>query len=308
MTIYDIVILAIIGIFAIWGVWRGIIREVFDLTGLIIGVLAARHFAPGLGASFPPKAVPQVVKTIILSIVILLVIWLVVRIIGAIVRKIIRHGPVKSMDRLGGFLVGLFKGTVLVLAIAILIVITPFGNSLGAAGENSPVLNVTIKIARSMANRYRKALGLEIQKQTKKALASIKKQIEDSDLQIGGDVTEVLSKMRDTGDSKGNFEMTSLKISLDTLSPNADRIIKEILRDKNYMGLSAGMLYDKLKSSGTTIDIDLSELSPEARRAAMVVMQNPTLEGIDIDKATEESGVNLKKLLQQINRSSNNQP
>ncbi len=215
MTIYDIIILAVIAIFSIWGLWRGIIREAFDAAGLVIGVLAARQFAPAIGAQLPPQAVPQVVRTIIVSILILLVVWLIVRFVGAIVRKIIRHGPVKSVDRLGGFLVGALKGILLVLALAILVAVTPLGNVLDAAAGDSPIYGTTMKVAHSLANRYREALGTAIRKRTMQAVASVKKTGDPQRLSKAADQTASNLKDRIKG-------LTTLKISLDTLSPKAD--------------------------------------------------------------------------------------
>jgi len=297
MTVYDIVILAVIGFFAVWGLWRGIIREAFDVAGLVVGILAARHFAPMLGAILPPKAVTPLIKAIILSVIILLLVWLLIRIIGAIVRKIIRHGPVKSMDRLGGFLVGILKGVVLILAVAILVAITPLGDIINLPNKSSPVLRTTMKIARPLAERYRKILGSSLKKQTSQALVAILEEMVD---EIPTDQTKSAGSQASTSSLGSGIEITSLKISLDTLSPDADRIIREILRGKDFMGLSAGMLYDRLKASGTTIDIDLQQLSPEARQAALLVMQNPTLAGIDIDKVSSETGIDLKKLVQNL--------
>jgi membrane protein required for colicin V production len=302
MTVYDIVILAVIGFFAIWGLWRGIIREVFDVTGLVVGILAARHFAPMLGAKIPPKAVALPTKTIILSVIILILVWLIIRIIGALIRKVVCHGPVKPLDRLGGFLVGIIKGALLILALAILVAITPLGDILSAPNKNSPVLSVTMRIARPLAERYRKALGSSLTKNINDALANMLENIKSENLP---DSAKSDAKQAFVSGMSG-VELTSLKISLDTLSPEADRVIQEILRDKKFMGLSAGLLYKKLKESGTVIDIDLKQLSPEARQAALLVMQNPTLTGVNIDSVCSKTGVDLKKLAQQLNSPTGN--
>ncbi len=294
MTIYDIIILAVIGIFSVWGLWRGIIREAFDAAGLVIGVLAARQFAPAIGADLPPQAVPQVVRTIIVSVLILLVIWLIIRFVGAIVRKIIRHGPVKSVDRLGGFLVGALKGIILVLALAILVAATPLGNVLDAASGDSPIYGTTMKIAHSLANRYREALGTAIKKSATQAVASVIKTSDPQRLSKAADQTASNLKDRIKG-------LTTLKISLDTLSPKADRLVRELLRDDDYLGLTAGVIYDGLKSSGTTVDIDLNELSPEARAAAIYFIEHPSLENIDLDKISNETGLDLEKMMKHIN-------
>ena len=145
MTVYDIIILVVMGIFSLWGLWRGIIREAFEAAGLIIGLLAARQFAPGLGAHIPPRAVPQLVRTIAVSIIILLAVYLVVKFVGMLVRKIVRHGPVKSMDRLGGFIIGAVKGALLILALAVIAAFMPFGGKLDSVAGDSPLFGTTTR-------------------------------------------------------------------------------------------------------------------------------------------------------------------
>jgi len=301
MTVYDIIILVVMGIFSLWGLWRGIIREAFEAAGLIIGLLAARQFAPGLGAHIPPRAVPQLVRTIAVSIIILLAVYLVVKFVGMLVRKIVRHGPVKSMDRLGGFIIGAVKGALLILALAVIAAFMPFGGKLDSVAGDSPLFGTTMKVAGSLAHRYKKALGTGVRKQTARAVAAVmKKTGDDRKLKRAAEGVATAVKPVTAGMSGSAGEITGISIQLDRLSPEADRLVKEILKDKNYLGLSAGLMYDKLKASGTVVDIDLSELDSDARRAALLLLENPALTDVDLDKLSSETGVDLHRLAEQF--------
>ena len=296
MSIQDIVILSLVGIFAVWGLWRGIIREAFDAAGLILGVLAARHFAPPIGAVLPPKAVPQIAKTIIVSIVILLVVWLVVAIVGFIVRKIIRHGPVKSVDRVGGFMVGTLKGILIVLALAILISITPFGILLDVGAGKAPVYSITMKIARPLGERYRKALkntlsgslAAEINKNVKKAGKAKVKLPSKSNLKTAALSSDPLSNL------------SSIQIKLDTLSPESKQQIKDLLNKFGSDKIDLGPVFDLAAKSGTVIDISLDDLSDEGKTMLKSVIKDGSIDEKAIQEAIKDSEVDVTKMVEQL--------
>lgn len=275
MSIQDIIILVVVGIFALWGWWRGIIREAFDAAGLIIGVLAARQFAPVLGAAIPIKVVPQLVRTIIVSIIILLAVWIAILFVGYLVRKIVRHGPVKSLDRIGGFLVGMLKGGVIVLALAILIAITPLGTLLDITSGKSPIYDTVMKAAKPLANRYRDVLRKSVKGRVDSALPAVIGSVDP------GKVKEAVKKLKEMSLKVPSVqtgladEISSLRISLDTISPQTEKVIREILKDQEMLGVDMSKLFDKLKESGTTLDIPLEDLSPEARDLVKQIIEDP---------------------------------
>ncbi|MDP8238004.1 MAG: CvpA family protein [Candidatus Hatepunaea meridiana] len=292
MTVHDIVIIVIIVLFAAWGWKRGIIRESFDAAGIIIGVLAARQFAPVLGAKFPPQAMPQLVRTIIASIIILILVWLGVKLLGGIVRGILRHGPLKSLDRLGGVLIGCLKGSLLVLALAILLAATPLCDFLDAfAGKRSPVYNTTMGLAKPLANRYRKALGYSIKKHKKLIVKDLPKTIPTK---------ETIEELAVVNESSIPPDMSRLQVSLDTLSPETEQKIRQLLKDQKVMGFSLEKVFDKLKASGTTLDISLDDLSPEARKMAKSLIEDQSLTKDDIVKLADEAGIDPESIAKEL--------
>ena len=275
MSVQDTVILVVIGIFALWGWWRGIIREAFDAAGLIIGVLAARQFAPALGAAIPIKIVPQLVRTIAVSVIILLVVWIAILFVGYLVRKIIRHGPVKSLDRVGGFMVGMLKGGVIVLALAILVAITPLGTLLDITSEKSPIYNTAMKMAKPLANRYRDALKKSVKGRVNKAVPAVIRSIDPEKMKKAAKKFKEMTLKVPSVQTGAAEKISSLKISLDTISPQTEKVIKEILKDQEMLGVDMSKLFDKLKESGTTLDIPLEDLSPKARDLVKQIIEDP---------------------------------
>ncbi|NQT33793.1 CvpA family protein [bacterium] len=275
MSVQDITIIVVIGIFALWGWWRGIIREAFDAAGLIIGVLAARQFAPVIGAAIQIKFVPQLMRTIVLSIIILLVVWIAILFVGYLVRKIIRHGPVKSLDKIGGFLVGMLKGGVIILALAILIAITPLGTLLDITSGKSPIYNTVMKVAKPLANRYRDVLGKSVKMKVAKAIPAVISSIDPDKVKDAVKKLKEMSLKIPSLETGAINEISSLKISLDTISPATERVIREILKDQEMLGVDMSKLFDKLKESGTTLDIPLEDLSPEAQDLVKQIIEDP---------------------------------
>lgn len=294
MIIYDIIIIAAIAIFAILGFWRGVIRETFDAAGIIIGVLVASQFAPGIGAALPPKAIPQIIRMIGISILIILAVWLVARICCTIVRKVIRHGPVKSVDRLGGFVMGSLKGALVVLAIAVLVSIVPFQSK---AVKNAPVYNTTMKIARPLAKSYRKALVKSIKESLNRAVVST------IDSVVPESVKKTARKLKSNHHKDDSSEdIGTLKITLADLSPESEKLFRGIIADQKLVGIDGDQVYDMLKESGTTLEIQLAELDPESRKQIKKYIDAEIKDEKDIERLSRDLGVDLGKLSEQLDR------
>ncbi len=296
MAVYDIVILAIVGLFALWGLWRGLIQAVFNFLGLVVGMLAAWQFAPVLASHLPPKSVPIPVRMIVAAIIILLSAWIAGKITSYIVKKIIRHGPVKSLDRFGGFLLGAAKGSVLVLSIVILIMITPFSSNLLRAARNAPVLDLVVKMSAPMGQRYKRAITRGIKKQLATAIQSTK--IAKPDL--------AAIDLPSAGALSSLGDLSSLTISLDKLSPKAEGLLRELLKDESILGMDIGEQLQQLRASGTTIDLSLADFPPETRAFINKALSQPDapdldLDNINLDQLRSGGGsVDLDKLMRNV--------
>jgi len=304
MSVYDIIILAAIAIFAVWGFWRGIIRESFDAAGIIVGVMAARQFAPGLGESIPPKVVPQFIRTIVVSIIILLLVFFLAQIASAIVRKLIRHGPVKPVDHLGGFLIGALKGSLLVLAIAILIAIIPVQSMIDKASEESPVYRITMKFAKPLAGRYRKVLKKSFEKELQRITQNALKAKPDRSFRKSyGKAPLKDSPQSNVKPDLEEPEIANLQISLKDISPESEEMIREIIKQYDLPGVNGEQMFDMIKKSGMTLDIPLDELNPEAKKQLKAFIDSASLTDGNMEKLAGELGVDPEQLSRQLERS-----
>ena len=120
MNLLDLLLAALIVWFAVSGIVRGLVRQLFSLGGLIAGHLAGiRYYAfaqANLGLSF------QYAEVIGYAVVFLAA-YLVVRLIGGLIEGRVRKSKLSGSDRLAGMAAGLLKGALLSILIVFLLVI-----------------------------------------------------------------------------------------------------------------------------------------------------------------------------------------
>ena len=129
MNAIDIAILVVLGIFMLKGLFRGLVKELFSLIGLVAGSLAAFHLHPPLAEwlqeSFnlaPLICVISAFLTLFLSILTLFTA------IGYVVSRSISLLLLDGINLVAGGCFGLFQG---VIALALVL----FGLSLGTLPE-----------------------------------------------------------------------------------------------------------------------------------------------------------------------------
>ncbi|MBU1487804.1 CvpA family protein [bacterium] len=129
MNWLDITFLVIIGINGLLGLWRGLIREVFTLLGIVGGVLiASRTYELTLPFVERFIANPNLAK-IVSFILIFLIAAILIHILGVAISKLFKTLFLGWLDRIFGLLFGLVKGVAIVLIVILLLSKFPLGNS-----------------------------------------------------------------------------------------------------------------------------------------------------------------------------------
>ena len=120
MNLLDLLLAVLIVWFAVSGIVRGLVRQLFSLGGLVAGHLAGiRYYAiaqANLGLSFQYAEVVGYA-------VVFLAAYLVVRLIGGLIEGRVRTSKLSGSDRLAGMAAGLLKGALLSILIVFLLVI-----------------------------------------------------------------------------------------------------------------------------------------------------------------------------------------
>ncbi len=120
MNLLDLILAVLIAWFAVSGIARGLVRQLFSIGGLIAGHLSGSRYYPfaqaKLGLSF------QFAEVVAYTVVFLAV-YLAVRLIGGLVEGRVRNSKLSGSDRLAGMAAGLAKGALLSILIVFLLVI-----------------------------------------------------------------------------------------------------------------------------------------------------------------------------------------
>jgi len=141
MNWLDIVIIIVLVITAISGFVNGLIKMVFSLAGLIVGVILAGRFYVALAdhlGFIPGDNAPRIVAFII----IFLVVMLVATLLGALLTKIISASLLNWVNRLGGVVLGVILGAIFVASIlAVWVKVADGGDAVTASKIASVMLD-----------------------------------------------------------------------------------------------------------------------------------------------------------------------
>jgi len=120
MNLLDVILALLFAWFAISGIVRGLVRQLFSLGGLVAGhLLGIRYYAfahEKLGLSF------QYAEVIGYAVVFLAA-YLAIRLVGGVIEDRVRKSKLSGTDRLAGMAAGLVKGALFSILIVFLLVI-----------------------------------------------------------------------------------------------------------------------------------------------------------------------------------------
>jgi membrane protein required for colicin V production len=125
LTAVDWILLAVLGLSLLLGVWRGVVQEVLSLVGWVAAFYVSQMYAPAAAAKLPMEGSSQMLRyaagfvTVFVGVLVatVLVAWLLKKLLSAV-----GLGP---LDRLLGSLFGLLRGVVVLLAITVVVGMTP---------------------------------------------------------------------------------------------------------------------------------------------------------------------------------------
>jgi membrane protein required for colicin V production len=116
LTAFDYAVVAVIGLSALRGAWRGLLSEVFGLIGWIAAFFIAcrcvGHVVPYIPANWPGGALTQ---WLIAFIAILVGVVLVAGVANALLARLVEMSGLGGVDRSLGLMFGLVRGVILVL-------------------------------------------------------------------------------------------------------------------------------------------------------------------------------------------------
>lgn len=116
---FDLICAGLVALFALWGLVRGMVRQIFGIAGFILGIVLSRTFAAPFGRAFAADlGVPVAVATVGASIAIFIVVEVFAKVLGSLLAHLFKGGITGAVDRLGGLGIGFAKGLLVAWALA----------------------------------------------------------------------------------------------------------------------------------------------------------------------------------------------
>jgi membrane protein required for colicin V production len=117
MTWLDYAVIAVLVVSVAWGAWRGLVHEVFSLTGWIMAFLAGNLFAAPLSDLLPAVMRPEL-RVVVAFVVIFVGVLVMAALVGALITKFVTVSVLHSLNRWLGALFGLLRGLLIVVVAA----------------------------------------------------------------------------------------------------------------------------------------------------------------------------------------------
>lgn len=127
MTWLDVVIIALIALSAVFGAFRGFVREVLSLAVWVLSFWVASRYA-GEGAVYLEEWIPyQDARLVATFVALFFAVLIVGMVINRMVCKLVRASGI-SGDRTLGAAFGLLRGVVIVAVLVMVVAITPLAD------------------------------------------------------------------------------------------------------------------------------------------------------------------------------------
>jgi len=114
LNLFDYLLIAIVGLSMVLSLWRGFVREIISLIGLVAAFFAASR-ASGMAADFMHGWISNTtVANIAGFALIFIAVMVVVALVGALVRKLVDMADLTATDRTLGMFFGFSRGLLLI--------------------------------------------------------------------------------------------------------------------------------------------------------------------------------------------------
>ncbi len=149
MNWLDIVLIVALALSLLMGMWTGLIRMLFSLIGMIVGLLLAGAYGDALADKCTFFGDPNTAH-IFAFIVIFLGTIIVASIIGSLIRMALKNTPFGIIDKIGGAILGLLSGAIFIGAILAMY--------LKYVGPSEPI--ISSPVAAFLVDKFGIVLGL----------------------------------------------------------------------------------------------------------------------------------------------------
>lgn len=111
------------------GAWRGLFYEVLSLLSWIAAFLLAQWFAPSVSEMLPMSGAGELIRHAAAFVLIFVLAAFAGGMLARLIQKLVSRAGLQSTDRALGALFGLLRGALLLLAVTVVMGMTPFKHS-----------------------------------------------------------------------------------------------------------------------------------------------------------------------------------
>ena len=151
MNELDYAIIAMLVISLAIGIYRGAVREVFNIAGWILAFMLAHAFATNIASLFADWATEPTIKLVAAWLLIFLVVLLVVALIASLASELVKKLGLGTIDRVLGAGIGLLRGALVVLGLTLAAGLTKLPQApLWRSAALTPWLEIAAQYARGI--------------------------------------------------------------------------------------------------------------------------------------------------------------
>jgi membrane protein required for colicin V production len=129
LTAVDWILLAVLGLSMLLGLWRGLVHEVLSLAGWAAAFVLAQMYAPQAAAWLPMEGSSQMLRYAAGFVATFVAVLIATVLVSFVVKKLVSAVGLGPLDRLLGSLFGLLRGLVILLAVTVVVGMTPMRES-----------------------------------------------------------------------------------------------------------------------------------------------------------------------------------
>lgn len=117
MTVFDYVVIGIVGLSLLFGLWRGVVGEVLALVAWGVGIFAAIEFGAAVGHSVFAGMSDPAVRTLAGCVLIFVGVLVAMSLVRLAVRSMVKALGLSVSDRLLGMVFGLVRGVLVTMVL-----------------------------------------------------------------------------------------------------------------------------------------------------------------------------------------------
>ena len=125
----DWILLAVLGFSMLLGLMRGIVQEVLSLAGWVAAFYLAQYYAPSMAQWLPMQGSSEILRFAAGFVVVFVGVLIAQALITGVIKKMLSVVGLGLIDRLLGSLFGALRGVVILLAVTLLVGMTPMRES-----------------------------------------------------------------------------------------------------------------------------------------------------------------------------------